>query len=72
MAALVVVSGRKGKSTDRNMVFEAIGSGDTVLVQLYLAGGAAINLRKDYCEGPLLELRAATSLHLASISGNKK
>ena len=66
---LVVVSGCTGKSNDRDMVFEAIESGDTIRLQQYLAGGADINIRKDYGEGPPLELKAATPLHLAVIIG---
>lgn len=54
------------------MIFEAIESGDTVRVQQYLSSGADINVRKDYCEGPPLELKAATPLHLAAITGHKK
>ena len=54
IAALMVVSGCPRQSMDKNMIFEAIESRDAVLVRQYLAGGAAINVRKDYCKGPPL------------------
>jgi cytohesin len=72
IAALLVVSGCTRKSKDKNMIFEAIESGDAVLVRQYLASGADINIRKDYGKGTPLELKAATPLHLAATTGNKE
>ena len=46
IAALVVISGCPRQSLDKNMTFEAIKSVDAVQVRQYLAGGAAINLKK--------------------------
>lgn len=67
---LVVVSGCTRQVMDKNMIFEAIELGDTVRIQQYLDSGADINVRKDCDIDPSIELKAATPLALAIITGN--
>ena len=68
---LVVVSGCTKQVMNKNMIFEAIELEDTVRVQQYLDSGADINnVRKDYYNAPLIELKATTPLILAIAVGN--
>jgi len=69
---LMVVPGCGRQAMDKNMIFEAIELEDIVRVQQYLDSGADINVRKDYHDGPPLELGDATPLHLAIVLDNKK
>ncbi len=60
----------KLNTINNDMIFEAIELEDTARIQQYLASGADINVRKDYYNGPPLELKAATPLFLAIAIGN--
>jgi len=59
-----------GTASNNDVIFEAIELGDTARVQQYLAGGADINVRKDYYNAPPIELKATTPLILAMAFDN--